>query len=293
MIKHIIILLRPQQWLKNIFVFAPLFFDRHATQWCFIWPCMLVFIAFSLTASGVYCLNDIHDIGTDRLHPVKRNRPVASGAVSILAAYAAMGVAWFSAFLLIALEPADLQKGLYGTLLLYIIMNVAYCVKLKQIALLDVIIIATGFVLRIVAGALAADIILSHWIVLTTFLLALFLAFTKRRDDVAIYEASGIMARKSLERYNMDFLNQTISVLGSITIMCYMLYTVSDDVVQRMGSPFLYVTSLFVLAGILRLMQLTFVNQKSGSPTKILLHDHFVQACVVGWITAFIVILYA
>ena len=294
--REIIALMRPQQWLKNVFVFMPLFFDRHATDWSYVWSCLLAFIAFCLAASGIYCFNDIHDAESDRQHPVKRMRPVASGAVSKRAAYAAMWVLWTMSFAVAALCSSyrgGMQSGLLGTLLIYIVMNVAYCLKLKQIALLDVFVIATGFVLRIVAGGLATGIVLSHWIVLTTFLLALFLAVAKRRDDVAIYEASGIKVRKSVSNYNLDFLNQAIGVLGSITIMCYILYTVSGDVVARVGSHYLYVTSVFVLAGILRYMQLTLVNQKSGSPTKVLLHDHFIHACIAGWIIAFSIILYA
>jgi 4-hydroxybenzoate polyprenyltransferase len=216
-------------------------------------------------------------------------------AVSKRTAYVTMVIAWVAAFVQIALGNFHndyARKELTVTLLFYIVMNMAYCVKLKQASLLDVFIVAIGFVLRIVAGGLATGIILSHWIVLTTFLLALFLALAKRRDDVAIYEASGIKVRKKVEHYNMDFLNQSIGILGSVTIMCYILYTVSDDVVARIGSPYLYATSFFVLAGILRYMQLSFVNQKSGSPTKVLLHDRFILMCVVGWIASFAIILY-
>ena len=281
-------LIRPQQWLKNLFVFMPLFFARHATDWLYVWPCIVAFLAFCLAASGIYCFNDIHDAEADRLHPVKRSRPVASGAVSKRAAYTVMCIIWVAAFSLVAM----CDSGLIGTLLFYIVMNVAYCIRLKQIALLDVFIIATGFVLRIVAGGLATGIILSHWIVLTTFLLALFLAVAKRRDDVVIYEASGIKARKSVEHYNKFFLGVAIGVLGSITIMCYILYTVSNEVVDRIGSRYLYATSVFVLAGILRYMQLTFVDQKSGSPTEVLLHDRFIHFSIIGWIVAFTLILY-
>lgn len=286
--RQIITLMRPHQWLKNLFVFMPLFFDRHATDWHYVWPCIVAFIAFCLSASGIYCFNDIHDAKADRLHPVKCMRPVACGAVSKRTAYTAMGIIWVAAFSLVAL----CGSGLIGTLLLYIIMNVAYCLKLKQIALLDVFIIATGFVLRIVAGGLATGIVLSHWMVLTTFLLALFLAVAKRRDDVAIYETSGVKARKNVVRYNTDFLNQSIAVLGSVTIVCYILYTVSSEVVERTGSHYLYVTSVFVLAGILRYMQLSLVDRRSGSPTKVLLVDHFIQVCIIGWISAFTFILY-
>lgn len=292
--RHIIKLMRPQQWLKNAFVFAPLFFDRHTTDWHYAGPCIVACLAFCLAASGIYCLNDIRDAEADRLHPVKRMRPVASGAVGIRAAYATMVAAWVTAFVLIALSASFLRGGglLAATLLLYIVMNVAYCLKLKQIAVLDVIFIAIGFVLRIVAGGLASGITISHWMVLTTFLLALFLALAKRRDDVAIYKTSGIKARRHVECYNMEFLDVAIGILGSATIMCYILYTVSDDVVARLGCRHLYATSGFVLAGILRYMQLTFVDKESSSPTKVLLHDRFIQVCVVGWIAAFAIILY-
>ena len=293
--RQTITLMRPHQWLKNLFVFAPLFFDRHAADWHYVWPCIVAFLAFCLAASGIYCFNDIHDAEADRLHPVKRRRPVASGAVSKRVVYTTMVAVWCAAFLLTALASVysgGPQRGLIGTLLLYIVMNVAYCVRLKQIALLDVFIIATGFVLRIVAGGLVAGITLSHWMVLTTFLLALFLAVAKRRDDVVIRETSGVKARKSVDRYNKFFLGVAIGVLGSITIMCYILYTVSIEVVERIGSRYLYATSVFVLAGILRYMQLTFVDQESGSPTNVLLHDHFIQTCLVAWIATFTMILY-
>ena len=294
--RQIITLMRPHQWLKNVFVFTPLFFDRHAADWCYVFPSLLAFVSFCLAASGIYCFNDIQDADSDRLHPVKRMRPVASGAVSKRAAYVAMCTLWIAAFMLAgacSLCGDGSHSGLTGTLLFYIVMNIAYCVKLKQIALLDVFIIATGFVLRIVAGGQATGIVLSHWIVLTTFLLSLFLAVAKRRDDVAIYESSGIKARKNVVRYNMDFLNQAIGVLGSITIVCYILYTVSSDVVERIGSSYLYVTSVFVLAGILRYMQLTIVDRKGGSPTKVLLHDRFIHLCIAGWVISFSIILYA
>lgn len=293
--RQIITLIRPHQLVKNIFVFTPLFFDRHVTDWHYVWPCLVAFIAFCLAASGIYCFNDIHDADADRQHPVKCMRPVASGAVSKQTAYVTMSIVWILAIMLVAwacIYSGRIRIGLIGTLLLYVVMNVAYCIKLKQIALLDVFMIAIGFVLRVAAGGMATGIILSHWIVLTTFLLTLFLAVAKRRDDAAIYETTGVKARKNVECYNMDFLNQSIGVLGSVTIVCYILYTVSDEVVERMGSHYLYVTSVFVLAGIMRYMQITLVDRKSGNPTKVLLRDHFIHVCIIGWISAFTIILY-
>lgn len=293
--RQIITLIRPHQLVKNIFVFTPLFFDRHVTDWHYVWPCLVAFIAFCLAASGIYCFNDIHDADADRQHPVKCMRPVASGAVSKQTAYVTMSIVWILAIMLVAwacIYSGRIRIGLIGTLLLYVVMNVAYCIKLKQIALLDVFMIAIGFVLRVAAGGMATGIILSHWIVLTTFLLTLFLAVAKRRDDATIYETTGVKARKNVECYNMDFLNQSIGVLGSVTIVCYILYTVSDEVVERMGSHYLYVTSVFVLAGIMRYMQITLVDRKSGNPTKVLLQDHFIHVCIIGWISAFTIILY-
>lgn len=293
--RQIITLIRPHQLVKNIFVFTPLFFDRHVTDWHYVWPCLVAFIAFCLAASGIYCFNDIHDADADRQHPVKCMRPVACGAVSKQTAYVTMSIVWILAIMLVAwacIYSGRIRIGLIGTLLLYVVMNVAYCIKLKQIALLDVFMIAIGFVLRVAAGGMATGIILSHWIVLTTFLLTLFLAVAKRRDDAAIYETTGVKARKNVECYNMDFLNQSIGVLGSVTIVCYILYTVSDEVVERMGSHYLYVTSVFVLAGIMRYMQITLVDRKSGNPTKVLLQDHFIHVCIIGWISAFTIILY-
>ena len=295
MIKHLFQLLRPQQWLKNLFIFTPLFFDRHATEWDYLWPCIQAYFVFCLIASGIYCFNDIYDAEADRRHPTKCMRPIASGALSVPLAYATMAMLWLLAFALLTIgsfQGDNTSVSLIGIFLFYIVMNLAYCVKLKQVALLDVFIIATGFVLRVVVGGMATGIVLSHWIVLTTFLLALFLAVAKRRDDVVIYETLGVKPRRNINRYNLDFLNQTIGILGSITIMCYILYTVSEEVVERIGSCYLYATSLFVLAGILRYMQLTLVDEKSGSPTKVLLKDFFIQLCIIGWVGMFAIILY-
>ena len=146
--------------------------------------------------------------------------------------------------------------------------------------------------MRIILGGVATGIILSHWIIIMTFLLALFLAFAKRRDDVVMYENTGVKVRKNVNRYNIDFMNQAITIVATITVIAYICYTVSPDVVARIKSPYLYMTSIFVLLGIMRYLQLTIVDIKSGSPTKVLMKDHFVQSCIIGWILTFIIILY-
>lgn len=174
----------------------------------------------------------------------------------------------------------------------YYVMNLAYCMKLKQYALVDVFIIATGFVMRVLLGGIVNDIELSLWIVLMTFLLALFLAFAKRRDDVVIYQETGVKARKNVNRYNLEFMNQAITVVCTSTLVAYIMYTVSDEVTERLGSRYIYLTTVFVLAGMLRYLQLSIVDVKSGSPTKVLMKDRFIQLCILGWGLTFWVLIY-
>ena len=287
-------LLRPQQWVKNLFVFLPLFFDRHLFDVDYLLPCVLVFFAFCFAASGIYCLNDIIDVEADRKHPEKCKRPIASGAVSQRAGYIIMAVCFIISLALLAfIHRPDGRNGLLFLVVGgYVVMNIAYSLKLKQLAIIDVFIIAIGFVLRVLAGGMATGIFLSHWIVLLTFLLTLFLAFAKRRDDVVALEKSGVAMRQSVNRCNLPFMNLAISIIASITMVCYIMYSVSPRVVERFNSPYVYLTSLFVLAGIIRYLQITVVDMQSGSPTKVLLKDRFIQGCVICWLVTFALILY-
>ncbi len=289
--KNIFLLLRPQQWMKNGFVFLPMFFSGNLCNTSMLLQAFVAFLAYSLASSSVYCFNDIYDREADRLHPKKRLRPVASGAVSVAKAYVLMLFTLFLS-LLVAFSGLIAWREACFIIGFYYVMNLAYCIRLKQIALVDVVIIAVGFVLRVALGGTVTGIVLSHWIVVMTFLLALFLAFAKRRDDVVLYENTGVLPRRNVNRYNLQFMNQTIAVIASITLVAYMMYTVSDEVMERLGSHRIYVTAIFVLMGILRYMQLTIVDVKSGSPTKVLMHDHFIQACIVGWGISFLVLIY-
>ena len=177
-------------------------------------------------------------------------------------------------------------------LLAYFVMNLAYTLKLKHYPLIDVFIIALGFVLRVVVGGIATDIYLSHWIILMTFLLALFLAFAKRRDDVMIFTQTGVEARKKTKRYNLEMLNLILAILATVTIVCYIMYTVSAEVIERFHNQYVYVTSVFVLIGIFRYLQLTLVDIKSGSPTEILIKDFVIQSCIAAWMVTFTLIIY-
>ena len=289
--KKTLLLIRPQQWIKNGFVLIPMFFGGRLLNVDDAIASVVTFFAFSCAASAVYCFNDIVDVDADRRHPVKCGRPIASGAVSVPTAYALMAVlALLSALLLFFLPQRAGETA--GIVAFYFLLNMAYCIWLKRHAIIDVCTVAFGFVLRILAGGMACDVAVSNWLVLMTFLLALFLSFAKRRDDVLRMNETGEPPRRNTIRYNLTFVNQAITVTGTVTLVCYIMYTVSPEVVSRFHAPYLYLTSIFVLVGLLRYMQLTVVDEVSGDPTKILLRDRFTQAIVVAWIMAFLLIIY-
>lgn len=287
-----LLLLRPLQWAKNVFVFLPLFFDRQLGNTDLLIACMVVFFSFCLASSSIYCFNDIYDAETDRLHPVKCKRPIASGAVNVTQGYAWMVICLLLSIVLVFAFGGEKRLSMLAVILIYYVLNIGYCIKLKRIAIVDVFCIATGFVLRVWIGGVATDIVLSQWIVLMTFLLALFLAFAKRRDDVMIYESTGVKVRGNIACYNPDFMNQVLTIIGTITIVCYIMYTVSTEVTERLGSHLVYLTAIFVLAGIIRYLQLTLVYVQSGNPTSVLMKDRFIQLCIVGWLVSFAFIIY-
>lgn len=285
--------IRPHQWLKNVFVMIPMFFGGSLLDPSDIRASVITFFAFSFIASSVYCFNDIIDVDADRRHPVKCKRPIASGAISVKSAWALMALMFLlSAGMVCLLDTYThvIQVGL--VILVYYILNILYCSKLKQYAIVDVCIIAFGFVLRVLAGGFATDIVLSNWLVLMTFLLTLFLSFAKRRDDVLRMNETGEPPRKNTIRYNLTFINQTITITASVTLVCYIMYTVSPEVVNRFHSDLLYLTSVFVLLGLLRYIQITVVDKKSGDPTKMMLRDRFTQCVVLVWALTFLVLIY-
>ena len=289
---HYIRLLRPLQWIKNVFVFAPIFFSNHLLDSDYVVPTIVVFASFCLISSSIYCFNDLRDVESDRLHPKKCKRPIASGKVSVKGGYTMMIICLTGAFAILQFSNSSNALYLYLTIGGYWLINIAYCIKLKQYAILDVSIIAIGFVMRVLIGGLIVDIWVSQWLVIMTFLLALFLALTKRSDDFTIFENTGNKPRVSITGYNKDFINEAIAIVSAITMVCYIMYTMSEEVMTRMGSKYLYLTSGWVLIILLRYMQKTIVYGESGSPTKSLVKDHFIQFCIFGWILSFFVIIY-
>lgn len=284
----IIKLMRPHQYIKNFFIFLPLFFAMQITDLSLLSNAIVAFIAFSLTASAIYTLNDYHDIEEDKLHPKKKNRPLASGDISKPQAIIIMAILFIAGFILMA----SLSLHAVAILASYVLMNIAYSFYLKHIAILDVTIIAIGFVLRLFIGSAVTDITLSIWIVLMTFLLALFMALAKRRDDVIIYLNTGKKMRKVIDGYNLQFLDTAMAIMASVVIVSYTIYTTSPEVLARMHSKYLYLTALFVILGIMRYLQIAFVLKDSGSPTKIVLKDSFMQFTLIGWVITFAWILY-
>ncbi len=292
-IKSLIRLCRPKQWVKNSFVFLPLFFSGNLLNMPKLFDAAIAFAAFSLVSSAIYCLNDLMDAEADRLHPTKRFRPIASGEVGAAGCVVLMALLSAASIGLVMALPGDHALLTGAVILVYLVMNIAYCLKFKKIALVDVAIISLGFVLRVVAGGVATDIYISHWIILMTFLLALFMALSKRRDDIVIYNKTGIKMRRNIMRYNLEFISQATTLVATVMLVSYIMYTVSPDVVERFQSSLIYITSLFVLIGLLRYMQLTVVDSSTGSPTRTLLHDRFIQLCLCGWILTFAAIIYS
>jgi decaprenyl-phosphate phosphoribosyltransferase len=281
-------LLRPKDWAKNLFLFIPLFFSGDFFHWDLYPKLILGFVAFSLVASSIYIINDYRDIEDDKKHPEKKSRPLASGAVSKPAALIICVLLLIIGFV-IAFFIRDKFLFVLG---IYFILNLAYSFGLKTIPILDIIIVAIGFVLRIKSGAVIAMIGLTEWLNIMVFLLALFMAIGKRRDDVLLKLSSGTDMRKSIKGYNLEFLNVVLALVCAVIVVAYFMYTMSPDVIRRMGTYRLYYTCLFVLAGILRYLQIIFVHSAAGSPTRILYKDRFIQISILLWITSFYLIIY-
>lgn len=287
-ILNILHLMRFHQYIKNLFIFIPAFFSFKFFDEVSIYNSLIAFVAFCLCASAIYIINDIIDAPLDRIHPSKSKRPIASGKVKPrVALLFALVFIVVGIFILVCLLPRVIFP-----VVIYVLINLLYSFKLKHIPILDIFIIASGFVIRLFVGALAINTPLSEWIIVMTFLLALFLALAKRRDDVILYEASGEKMRKVVDGYNRQFLDIAMAISASIVMIAYILWSISTEVKLRLHSDYLYLTSVFVLAGIFRYMQITFVEQKSGNPSKIVLQDKFLQGVILCWLISFWILMY-
>lgn len=286
--KSIIQLLRVKDWVKNSFLFIPNFFAGGLFHIRTIQTVLAGMLVFSFVASAIYIINDLRDIEKDRLHPKKRSRPLASGevkpttAVIICILLLATGLA-LAAFITI---------NFFYLLALYFVINLAYSFGLKNIPLIDLFVVASGFLIRIYSGGILGDVPVSHWLAIMIFLLALFLVLAKRRDDLLIHERTGETVRIASRTYNLEFVNSCLTIFSAVIVVSYMMYTVSPEVISRFGSENVFVTSAFVIAGIMRYLQITFVEQNSGSPTSILYKDRFILFTILGWLFSFFIIIY-
>ncbi len=280
-------LLRVEHWVKNLFVFLPAFFAARLLEWSVWTNTLWAFAAFSAVSSGVYVLNDWLDAPQDRNHPEKRLRPIARGAVRGREALSLLiGMMTLGLFLAIMLHPV---VGFLCTL--YIGINALYSFALKHIAIVDISLIAVGFLLRVLVGGAATGVEVSHWLVVMTFLLALILGLAKRRGEYVV-AMRGHSFRRALEGYNLPFLDAAMVLCSGVTIVAYLMYCFSPEVIARIGSQRIYYTALFVIAGILRYLQLALVYGQTDSPTQALLRDRFLQLTLLGWIGAFVWLLY-
>lgn len=266
--KALIQILRPSQWTKNIFVFVPLIFSKNLTHKDFLIEVLLGFLFFSLASSLVYVINDLTDIEKDKLHKIKKNRPIASGKISKSQALIIIFV--LSILTSVSFLYTSLDFNL--VLIAYIALNILYSFVLKQIVIVDVLSVATGFMLRVIAGAVIIEVPLSSWLILTTLFLSLFLAVTKRRSEFIIYENEN-NTRQVLKDYNLKLIDQFLAISAGGIIISYSLYSVAERTVNYFHTENLVFTTVFVIYGIFRYLFLIYKNNRGENSLELLIRD--------------------
>lgn len=275
----LLIAMRPHQWVKNLFILTPLLFGRKLLDPFAVGHAVVAGASFCLMCSALYIINDIVDAPEDRAHPVKRLRPIASGALTVPVALATSVALLAGAFWL----GSTLDLSFLLLVLTYFALMLGYCVTLKRAMILDCMIIATGFVLRVVSGAVAVEIEPTHWLIACAFLLALYLAFAKRRQELLMLSDEAVKHRLVLGKYTVSYLEQVNNILIGATIVCYALYTVAPETVARFNTDKLIYGSVFVVYGLLRYMALTRDPKAGGNPSKMLIRDKPLLLTVFGW----------
>jgi 4-hydroxybenzoate polyprenyltransferase len=287
-IKDIIQSLRPVQWTKNFFLFAALLFAQKIFDVPLFLKTLGAFVIFCLLSGSLYLVNDVLDFEEDRVHPKKSKRPIASGRVRRPQAVAtAVVLSAASLACAYVLNPRFFIAGAA-----YLVLQLAYSLKLKHVVILDVFLVASGFVIRVVAGGLVIDVPLSSWLLICTTLLALFIAMSKRRHELVLLEENASSHRPILKEYSAYLLDQMISVVTASTVIAYCLYTVSEDTVRKFGTSNLIYTTPFVLYGIFRYLYLVHQKGKGGSPEELIIQDRPLQIAVFLWIATAVGILY-
>jgi 4-hydroxybenzoate polyprenyltransferase len=286
--KKVLITLRPQQWVKNLLLFAGLIFSQNFSNLNFLLKSLAAFGLFCLLSSSVYVLNDIIDVEKDRKHPLKSNRPIAKGEIKISTA-----IFLFILLALVSLGFSALLSRTFALMALsYFALNLIYSKYLKNVVIIDVMCIAFGFVIRAVAGALVIGVEISAWLVVCTILLALFLSFGKRRHELLLLDAQASNHRKILTEYSPYFLDQMISVVTASTVVAYAFYTLSSEVELKLGTKYMDLTIPFVLYGVFRYLYLIHQKEGGGSPTRMLLNDTPLLVNIILWFLAVMLIIY-
>lgn len=286
-------LLRVEQWVKNLFVFLPLFFSGNIFENDLFIRSVYAFVVFSLTASSIYIINDYSDIESDKKHPEKKNRPLVSGAISKPTALMILGFLMVVIAALFYYGQHFLKIDIWKfavIIIFYFLINLAYTFRLKHVAIIDVSIVSLGFVLRVLAGGYATGIPISQWAILLTFVLALVLALGKRRGELINAQISG-RTRRALDGYNVQFADIALSISVTLAIICYLMFTVTPEVQERFGIRIFY-TVIFVVFAFLRYLQQTLVYNRTESPTKIVYKDRYIQITIVLWVISFLLLIY-
>lgn len=280
--------LRPQQWIKNFFIFAALIFSQKIFDFSLFFRTVLAFLIFCLLSGSLYLFNDLQDLEEDKHHPLKSKRPLASGKIKkslvlwtfvILSAVCLLGALW-------------LNINFFLVVLLYFFLQLGYSLKLKHVVILDVFLIAAGFLIRVVAGGLAIDVYISPWLLVCTLLLALFLALSKRRHELVLLDVNASNHRPILKEYSPYLLDQMIAVVTASTVIAYCLYTISAETVSKFGTTQLIYTVPFVLYGIFRYLYLIHQKSGGGSPETLILRDKPLLVDIFLWIAVAVLVLY-
>jgi 4-hydroxybenzoate polyprenyltransferase len=288
MIKDIIISIRPYQWVKNILVFAALFFSLSFFQFDAIILSIHAFVTFCLISSSIYLLNDIRDRKEDLLHPFKKNRPIATGRISMRTAM----IFFFVLLIAGVLLAFFLNIKFLLLVVFYLFINIGYSFGLKRIVILDIMIVATGFLIRALAGAVAIDVDASPWLFICTLLLALLIVIGKRRNELFILKSGAVSHRTSLTEYSIPFLDGLMFVSASGAIVTYALYTIAEETIKRFETRWLIATTPVVIYSIFRYLYLIYIKQEGGDPTKMILKDKAFIISGLLWIIMIGVIIY-
>jgi 4-hydroxybenzoate polyprenyltransferase len=285
---HLLASLRPHQWTKNLIVFAALIFSERLFEWRAVLAAVEAFAVFCALSGVVYLVNDLADRERDRQHPVKRFRPIAAGLLPVPVATASA--------VLLGVGAMALARAIGGafavTAVAYLGLMFLYSGAVKQVVILDVLTIAIGFVLRAAGGAVALDVVISHWLLVCTILLALFISLAKRRQELVLLADGATSHRRILREYSPYLLDQMISVVTASTLLAYIFYTISPETVQKFGTQWLSLTIPFPIYGIFRYLYLVHQREGGGSPTEMLLKDWPLLACVTLWAVTVILVIY-